>query len=334
MNKPVENETANLLFINAVCDQFESDLKSGKSVSIEQVLNQHRDQAQSDQGLDALKRELLSLEYHYGANKDQVAADLETRFPTDAEFIQQLGKPAGIDDETQAPVTAADTEVDFPRARPAPKIGPYQLLKRVGEGGMGEVWLAERTEPYQKVAVKLIHQDKAGHSENLKEFLARFEVEREALAMMSHPNIAKILDGGTTEEDQPYFVMEYVQGVSLNSYCDSNQLGVEERLRVFIDICRAVHHAHQKGIIHRDLKPQNIIVTEIDGKAVPKVIDFGLAKAIQTDSRLTDKTIQTQVGQAMGTWQYMSPEQAGASEFGVDTRTDVFCEGQSAVRLR
>lgn len=186
-------------------------------------------------------------------------------------------------------------------------IGRYRLLERVGEGGMGEVWLAEQKEPVRRrVALKLV---KAGM--NTREVMARFESERQALALMDHPAIAKVFDAGSTSQGSPYFVMEYVAGVPITAYCDNHQLTTRERLELFVHVCEGVQHAHQKAIIHRDLKPSNILVTEVDGHPAPKIIDFGVAKALS--QRLTADTLFTRVGELVGTPQYMSPEQALSS---------------------
>jgi serine/threonine protein kinase/tetratricopeptide (TPR) repeat protein len=197
----------------------------------------------------------------------------------------------------------------------------YRLLEVVGAGGMGKVWKAEQTQPVRRtVALKLI---RAGTDS--RTLLARFEAERQALALMDHPNIAKVLDGGTTESGRPFFVMEYVQGVPLTRYCDDARLTIAERLALFVQVCQAVQHAHTKGVIHRDLKPSNILVCLSDGRPVPKVIDFGLAKAI--NQPLTDRTLQTVHGVMLGTPLYMSPEQAGLKNLDVDARTDVYALG-------
>lgn len=202
-----------------------------------------------------------------------------------------------------------------------PSIGPYKIREQIGEGGMGTVFVAEQKSPVRrKVALKIIRAGMAS-----KEVVARFEAERQALAMMDHPNIARVLDGGATEDELPFFVMELVLGLRINEYCDAKRLTLEERLKLFVDVCRAVQHAHQKGIIHRDLKPSNILVTEIDGKAVPKVIDFGVAKALH--QKLTDQTVYTEFAQVLGTPLYMSPEQAGMGVVDVDTRSDVYSLG-------
>ncbi len=202
-------------------------------------------------------------------------------------------------------------------------LGPYKLLHKIGEGGMGEVWMAEQERPIRRrVAIKLI---KSG--QDTKQVVARFEAERQALSMMNHQNIARVLDVGTTGDGQPFFVMELVQGIPFSTYCDKNKLSIKERLSLFIPVCEAVQHAHQKGIIHRDLKPSNVLVCLSDGRPTPKVIDFGLAKALQHTTRLTDKTMFTEIGQVVGTLQYMSPEQAEMNQLDIDTRTDVYSLG-------
>lgn len=200
-------------------------------------------------------------------------------------------------------------------------IGPYKLLQKIGEGGMGIVYMAEQTEPVRrKVALKVV---KPGM--DTKQVIARFEAERQALAMMDHSNIARVFDAGATAQGRPYFVMELVRGVPITEYCDSEKLSTRERLELFVPICQAVHHAHQKGIIHRDLKPTNVMVTLHDGQPVPKVIDFGIAKAMK--DRLTAKTLFTEYSQFIGTPLYMSPEQAEMSGLDVDTRTDIYSLG-------
>ena len=201
-------------------------------------------------------------------------------------------------------------------------IGDYRIVRKIGEGGFGTVWEAEQLHPIRRrVALKLI---KFGLGS--RELVVRFQSERQALAIMDHPNIARIFDGGTTDDNQPFFVMEFIEGMSLTKYCDKNKLGIDDRLKLFLDVCKGVHHAHQKGIIHRDLNPKNVIVGVHDDKPIPKVIDFGLAKAMETTQRLTDQSFLTEVGQIMGTWNYMSPEQAG-SNTDIDTRTDIYSLG-------
>jgi eukaryotic-like serine/threonine-protein kinase len=200
-------------------------------------------------------------------------------------------------------------------------IGHYRLLQKIGEGGMGDVWLAEQIEPIRRrVALKVV---KTGL--NTREVMARFESERQALALMDHPAIARVFDAGSTTQGTPYFVMEYVAGVPITTYCDNHRLTTRERLELFMRVCEGVQHAHQKAIIHRDLKPSNILVTEVDGKAAPKIIDFGIAKALT--QKLTVDTILTRLGMIIGTPEYMSPEQALSSCEDIDTRTDVYSLG-------
>lgn len=200
-------------------------------------------------------------------------------------------------------------------------IGPYRLIRKLGEGGMGEVWLAEQTTPiHRTVALKLV---KAGMDS--RAVFSRFDSERQALALMQHPNIAKVFEAASTPDGRPYFVMEYVPGLPITTYCDKNRLTIDQRLRLFAEVCLGVQHAHQRAIIHRDLKPSNILVQVQDDKAVPKIIDFGLAKAIA--HRLTDDTLLTQMGTIVGTPAYMSPEQSDLSNLDVDTRTDVYSLG-------
>jgi non-specific serine/threonine protein kinase/serine/threonine-protein kinase len=201
------------------------------------------------------------------------------------------------------------------------QIGPYRLLQKLGEGGMGEVWLAEQTEPvHRRVALKLI---KAGM--DTRQVVARFEAERQALAMMDHSSVAKVFDAGATPQGRPYFIMEYVKGVPITDYCDRHRLSIHERLDLFLLVCEGVQHAHQKAIIHRDLKPSNILVAEQDSRRLPKIIDFGVAKA--TTQRLTERTMFTELGVLIGTPEYMSPEQADSTAEDVDTRTDVYSLG-------
>jgi serine/threonine protein kinase len=210
---------------------------------------------------------------------------------------------------------------DIPTERPGMMVGRYKLLQQIGEGGFGVVFMAEQTEPVQrKVALKII---KAGM--DTREVIARFEAERQALALMDHPNIARVLDAGTTEAQRPFFIMELVRGMPITSYCDENNLSARERLELFIKVCRAIQHAHQKGVIHRDLKPGNVLVTLHDGEPVPKVIDFGVAKAL--GQKLTEKTLFTRFEQMIGTPAYMSPEQAALSGLDIDTRSDIYSLG-------
>jgi WD40 repeat protein/serine/threonine protein kinase len=222
----------------------------------------------------------------------------------------------------EAPAQSPVATIDQPGIeRPGTVIGPYKLIEEIGEGGMGTVWMAEQSEPIQRrVAVKVVKDGM-----DSKQVLARFEAEWQALALMEHPNIAKVFDAGRTPSGRPYFVMELVKGQPITKYCDEKRLGLRERLGLFGEVCRAVQHAHQKGIIHRDIKPSNVLVAPYDGKPVVKVIDFGVAKA--TGQRLTNKTLLTGIGALVGTPEYMSPEQAEVNNQDIDTRTDIYSLG-------
>ena len=241
----------------------------------------------------------------------------------------------------EAPAALLSGTVDeYGPERPGTLIGPYKLIEPIGEGGMGTVWMAQQQQPVKRlVALKLI---KPGM--DFKAVIARFEAERQALALMDHPNIAKVLDAGTTTEahrqadetpephglrsvgpGQPYFVMELVKGVPITRYCDERRLTLRQRLELFIPVCHAVQHAHQKGIIHRDLKPSNVLVAPYDGQPVPKVIDFGVAKAM--GQPLTEHTLVTGFGGIVGTLEYMSPEQAELNNRDIDTRSDIYALG-------
>jgi serine/threonine protein kinase len=220
-----------------------------------------------------------------------------------------------------APVDAGTGAYEPPTEAVGLWIGPYKLLQQIGEGGMGTVWMAEQEHPVRRrVALKVI---KPGMDSS--QVLARFEAERQALALMDHQNIAKVFDAGTAPQGRPYFVMELIKGVPITKFCDEHHLTPRERLELFVPVCQAVQHAHQKGVIHRDLKPSNVLVTLYDGKPVPKVIDFGVAKALH--AKLTDRTLFTDFGVVVGTLEYMAPEQAALSHLDVDTRSDVYSLG-------
>ena len=224
--------------------------------------------------------------------------------------------PAPPQETAPAAAASADRAFEHPK-----RIGPYQILRVIGEGGMGVVYEAQQRQPVKRrVALKMM---KIGM--DTKDVVGRFQAERQALAVMEHPGVAKILDAGVSESGRPYFVMEIVRGIRMDEYCNQQRLTIRQRLDLFISVCNAVQHAHQKGVIHRDLKPSNVLVTERDGKPHPKIIDFGIAKA--TGVRLTDDTVVTTMGLALGTLAYMSPEQAEMSELDVDTRTDVYSLG-------
>jgi serine/threonine protein kinase len=239
--------------------------------------------------------------------------------------VESLLAAYDVGTRLESPALFADAHATAGYRSPAEEVGgcvgPYRLMEQIGEGGMGLVFVAEQTAPVRRrVALKLI---KPGMDS--KQVLARFEAERQALALMEHPNIARVLDAGTTEQGRPYFVMELVRGDRITTHCDAHRLTLRERLGVFGQVCRAVQHAHQKGVIHRDIKPSNVLVAVHDVALVAKVIDFGIAKAI--GPALTDKTVYTGLAQLVGTPLYMSPEQAGESSLDVDTRTDVYSLG-------
>jgi serine/threonine protein kinase len=234
--------------------------------------------------------------------------------------VEDLGVTSAPSGSPPGPVTAGPPTQLVAEVQGA-RIGPYRLLREIGRGGMGAVYVAEQEAPIRRtVALKVI---KPGM--DTEQVIARFEAERQALALMQHPNIARILDTGTTEAGHPYFVMELVPGVPITDYCDEARLGPCDRLELFILVCQAIQHAHQKGIIHRDIKPSNVLVTAVDERPVPRVIDFGIAKAL--DQRLTERTLYTQQGAIVGTLEYMSPEQAGMGGLDVDTRSDIYSLG-------
>jgi serine/threonine protein kinase len=222
----------------------------------------------------------------------------------------------------QAPAPGVATIDAAPAAEgPGTRLGPYKLLEKLGEGGMGTVYMAEQQEPVRRmVALKLI---KPGMDSS--QVIARFEAERQSLALMDHPNIARVLDADSTDAGRPYFVMELVKGVPITDFCNERRLGPRERLELFVPVCRAIQHAHQKGVIHRDLKPSNVLVALYDGRPVPKVIDFGVAKAV--GQKLTERTLFTGFGALVGTLEYMSPEQAELNQLDIDTRSDVYSLG-------
>jgi WD40 repeat protein/serine/threonine protein kinase len=237
--------------------------------------------------------------------------------------IESESKPDSLDFDVASTMFSGEESEDSGR-----KIGRYRLLHPIGEGGMGVVWKAIQEHPVKRdVALKLV-RDNLG-----QDALTRFEAERQAIAMMDHPNIAKILDADTTEAGTPYFVMELVKGIPLDQYCNNRKLDIEQRLRLMLPVCRAVQHAHQKAIIHRDLKHSNILVTENDDEAIPKVIDFGLAKALGSQKVLTDKTVFTEFGKVVGTIYYMSPEQAASDGMDIDTRSDIYSLGVVLYKL-
>src|SRR5262249_19998382 len=268
-----------------------------------------------DAGLRSRVEELLAV-------YDRAGSFLERPPPSPAEGPETAGHIPGPETATYAPDGPAPTEPYDPPPAEAGEViaGRYKLVEEIGTGGMGSVGMAQQTEPVKRaVAVKLI---KAGMDS--RAVLARFEAERQALALMDHPNIAKVLDGGL-HDGRPFFVMELVKGMPITEFCDARKLTPRERLELFVPVCQAVQHAHQKGIIHRDLKPSNVLVALYDDRPVPKVIDFGVAKA--AGQPLTDKTLMTGFGAVVGTPEYMSPEQASFNQLDPDTRSDIYSLG-------
>ena len=331
--------------IDQLCDKYEDAWNAGKSPSVGKVL----ETISSKHHAAVLTRLVpLDVELRMKAGQSVVADDYAAFGPAAVDLARMtiqklvsqkeslppddvLGQQTiiGPSNEHSLSVNLTESQIldSFHKVtRPqeaSPVIGPYKMLQKIAEGGMGIVFMAEQTHPVRRrVALKLI---KAGMDS--KDIITRFEAERQALAMMDHPNIAKVLDAGTTKDGRPYFVMELVQGIPVTEYCDKQKLSIEDRLELFTQTCRAIQHAHQKGIIHRDIKPSNVLVTQHDGVPSVKVIDFGLAKALQSATRLTDKTMFTEFGQVVGTLQYMSPEQAEMNALDVDTRSDVYSLG-------
>src|SRR3954471_9126704 len=260
---------------------------------------------------------------------EERAARLKQSCGQDAQLLQRVERlleahaKAGVFLEPSLPPSPAPTMlISLPvDEKPGDVIGRYKIREKLGEGGCGVVYVAEQAEPVRRrVALKII---KLGM--DTRNVIARFEAERQALAMMDHPNIARVLDAGAAETGRPYFVIELVKGVPITEYCDRNHLTPKERLELFIPVCQAIQHAHQKGIIHRDIKPSNVLVTLHDGVPVPKVIDFGVAKAV--DQRLTERTMFTEFGAVIGTLEYMSPEQAEMGALDIDTRSDIYSLG-------
>ena len=294
--------------INAAIAEYLEALEKGTPLAREAFLARHADIAGD-------LRKFLEDE---GALKRDAPRPIKSDTATSDQSLDSASPIAVALDEP------AQTSDLAPPVVPGTTVGTrYRLLEVIGEGGMGTVWMAEQREPMRRmVALKLVKPGMAS-----KAVLTRFGAERQALALMDHPNIAKVLDGGTTEDGRPYFVMELVKGIPLTQYCDERRLPVAARLDLFVQVCQAVQHAHQKGIIHRDIKPTNILVTEHDGRPVPKVIDFGLAKALQGPQALTEHTLFTAFGAMVGTPLYMAPEQVGINALDIDTRSDVYALG-------
>jgi serine/threonine protein kinase len=274
-----------------------------------------------DRNEEAIFNVAVRLQSH--AERDKYLSEVCSGNKKLRDAVEELLKHHDVSSFLDVPPVDSDVTLDDSPISESPGtvIGRYKLLEKIGEGGMAVVYMADQEKPIRrKVALKII---KLGM--DTKSVIARFEAERQALAMMDHPNIAKILDAGATETGRPYFVMELVTGVSITEYCDKNSLNTKDRLALFIQVCNAVQHAHQKGIIHRDIKPSNVMITRHEGAPVPKVIDFGIAKA--TNQRLTEKTLFTHYGHIIGTPAYMSPEQAELSDLGIDGRSDIYSLG-------
>src|SRR5262252_6886141 len=283
--------------------------------------------------VDAARAKSLFLAASDLADPAERAVYLDRECGGDAELQARVEALLQANDAAPLPV-APEATVDSAHGQPEAEddgdptarvgallAGKYKLVEVIGEGGMGSVFMAQQTEPVKRaVAVKVI---KAGMDS--KVVLARFEAERQALALMDHPNIAKVLDAGTTDGGRPFFVMELVKGTPITRYCDEYKLTPRQRLELFVPVCQAIQHAHQKGIIHRDIKPSNVLVAPYDDRPVPKVIDFGVAKA--AGPSLTDKTLLTGFGTIVGTPEYMSPEQASLNNLDIDTRSDVYALG-------
>lgn len=338
------NDAEKLLLINAICDEFEARLKQGASVEIDDHLDSSNSDSQDSGFREFLLTELIALQISYSKNSQATADALKSRYPhqsaqidgaieersllrskSESDCLISVAGQVAAHEQLRSNVDAENRPVDGVPDAPATsrRVGRYKLLEQIGEGGMGTVWMAEQEKPVRRrVAVKLI---KAGVAD--KQSIARFEAERQTLTMMNHQNIATVLDAGTTAEGSPYFVMELVRGDPVTKFCDDNKQELEQRLRLFLQACEAVQHAHHKGIIHRDLKPSNMLVYIHNGQPTLKVIDFGLAKALVHQTRLTDKTLVTRFGSVVGTVQYMSPEQAQLDAIDVDTRTDVYSLG-------
>ncbi len=282
--------------------------------------------------VDAKRAQQIFLAALEAASPAERAAVLDRECAGDMVLRSRVETLLRAHDEPDGPLdrpAAEGATGPVPAADPAGPIdgvgsvlaGRYKLLEAIGEGGMGSVYMAQQTEPVRRlVAVKVI---KAGMDS--RQVLARFEAERQALALMDHPNIAKVLDAGATDAGRPFFVMELVKGVPITKFCDDRKLTPRQRLELFVPVCQAIQHAHQKGVIHRDIKPSNVLVALYDDKPVPKVIDFGVAKA--TGPQLTEHTLATGFGAVIGTLEYMSPEQANFNALDVDTRSDVYALG-------
>ena len=302
------------LELDKICFEFEQLLRAGKQPRIESFLADHAEPFRS-----RLLEQLVLLELDQSdTNNSDLWIELAARFPTHEDVIRRAVRVSTVGETS----TSRGSKKLI-----GSRLGQYRLLEKIGEGGMGVVYCAEQTSPIRRtVALKVL---KPGLESG--QVIARFEAERQALALMNHEHIARVLGAGTLDDGRPFFAMEYVHGVPITDYCDAHQLSIRKRLKLFSDVCLGVHHAHQKGVIHRDIKPSNVLVAEVDSRATPKVIDFGIAKAL--GQRLTDRTLHTNLGSMIGTPAYMSPEQAGQNAHDVDTRSDVYSLGVLAYEL-
>ncbi len=319
------DQASNELLVELIHVDLDYRLRAADAARIDDYLTRFPQLSRSADAVADLAFAEFRLREHLGRMPD--AAELLARFPEHQARLNdrlQALREARSNRRQEPAQDPIGPPGPAPGAEPASRrIGPYKLLQLIGEGGMGSVYMAEQEHPIRRrVAVKVI---KPGMDS--RQVLNRFDAERQALALMDHPNIARVLDAGVTTAGQPYFAMELVNGTPITAFCDDNRLSLTARLSLFCEACSAIQHAHQKGVIHRDVKPSNVLVTLIDGTPSVKVIDFGLAKALQSTTQLTDATLYTDFGQVVGTYQYMSPEQAETNALDIDTRSDVYSLG-------
>ncbi|MCZ6691956.1 MAG: serine/threonine-protein kinase [Planctomycetota bacterium] len=307
-SRPARSAPDTERLIESIAEEYLDQLQSGETPNREALISSHQDLAV------ILDRRLSLVEMMFHSRPP----DKREETPSDLGTSPATAPP----DLNEQPSVSRDDTIDLSSPAQHPEqIGPYRILDHLGTGGMGVVYLAVQTGPVERrVALKLI---KLGM--DTKDVIGRFESERQALALMNHPGIAHVYEAGATERGRLYFAMEHVPGVSITAYCDRNRLSTRSRLELFIEVCHAVQHAHQKGIIHRDLKPGNILVAVPDSQPVPKIIDFGVSKAI--NRRLTEQSVFTEHGRIIGTPEYMSPEQADLTSLDVDARSDIYSLG-------